>query len=143
MSPLAPSETVGSYREDEAEILLRSQRGMPTAETIISGDRVRAMQRTTSMVDVALPVRQYIVDIVAATRTAEGVDYGVSPRGGAALQRASQTWAAMSKRDYVVPEDVQAVAPFVAAHRLIMSPAADRSPAEVIEKVVQSTEIPA
>ena len=130
-------------RDDETEILLRSQRGIPTAETIISGDRVRDMQCTTSKVDVALPVRQYIVDIVATTRTAEGVEYGVSPRGGAALQRASQTWAAMSKRNYVVPEDIQAVAPHVTAHRLIMSPAADRSAAEVIEKVLQSTEIPA
>ena len=130
-------------RDDETEILLRSQRGMPTAETIISGERVRNMQRTTSMVGVALPLRQYIVDIVAATRTAEGVDYGVSPRGGAALQRASQTWAAMSKRDYVVPEDVQAVAPHVTAHRLIMSPAADRNAAEVIEKVLRTTEVPA
>ena len=81
--------------------------------------------------------------IVAATRAAEGVDYGVSPRGGVALQRASQTWAAMSKRDYVVPEDVQAVAPHVTAHRLIMSPAADRNAAEVIEKVLRTTEVPA
>jgi MoxR-like ATPase len=78
-------------RDDEAEILRRSQHGMPEPQVLVTEERVREMQSVTSRVDVAMPVRQYIVDVIASTRTAESVDYGVSPRGGAALQRAAQT----------------------------------------------------
>lgn len=130
-------------RDDEAEILRRSQHGMPEPKVLVTADRVREMQGVTSRIEVALPVRQYIVDVVASTRTAESVDYGVSPRGGAALQRAAQTWAAMDARDYIVPEDVQTVAPFVTAHRLMMSGASDRSSHDVIDTVLRTTQVPA
>jgi len=125
-------------RDDEAEILRLSQHGMPELQVLVTEERVLEMQVVTSKVDVATPVRQYIVDVVASTRTAESVDYGVSPRGGAALQR-----AAMDARDYIVPEDVQAMAPFVTAHRLMMSGASDRTSHDVIENVLRTTQVPA
>ncbi len=130
-------------RDDEAEILHRSQHGMPEVDPVVSGERVCEMQAVCRAVAVALPVRQYMVDVVAATRTAPEVDYGVSPRGGAALQRAAQARAALDGRGYVVPEDVRAVAPNVLAHRLVMSPAAQAAPSQVIGGVLDATAVPA
>lgn len=130
-------------RDDEAEILRRSQHGLPTAAPILTGKRVREMQAVSRAVDVAVPVRQYIVDVVSATRTASEVEFGVSPRGGAAIQRAAQAWAAMYGRAFIVPEDVREVAPYVLAHRLILSPGADLAPSEVIKAVLDETPVPA
>ncbi|MCD7776067.1 MAG: MoxR family ATPase [Firmicutes bacterium] len=64
-------------------------------------------------------IRRYAVDIVTATRTSERVRLGVSPRGTLALLRASQAWAALDGRDYVLPDDVKAVAVPVLSHRII------------------------
>ena len=130
-------------REQETEILRRSQKGLPAADSVLSGARVLEMQSVSRRVDVALPVRQYMVDVVAATRSAPGADYGVSPRGGAALQRAAQAHAAMEGRGYVVPEDVHDLARHVLAHRLIMSPASEVSPDEAIDRVLAETPVPA
>ena len=113
------------------------------AQPVITGDRIRAMQALTRRIQVALPVRQYIVDVVSATRSADGVQFGVSPRGGAALQRAAQTWAAMNGRPYVVPEDIQAMSPNVLAHRLMLEAHTDLSAAEIIQTILSSTPIPA
>ena len=63
----------------------------------------------------------YIVEIVEATRSAEGVELGASPRGAIALQKAGKAFAAMDGRDYVTPDDVKRAAVPVLAHRLIMS----------------------
>ena len=130
-------------REQETEILRRSQGGQLEAQPVISGERIKEMQAITRRVQVALPVRQYIVDVVSATRSADGVQFGVSPRGGAALQRASQTWAAINGRSYVVPEDVQAMSPNVLAHRLMMDAHTEHSSTGVIQTILSSTPIPA
>ncbi|MBI4219967.1 MAG: MoxR family ATPase [Chloroflexi bacterium] len=130
-------------RDAEVEILGRSQMGMPSARPVVTGARVCEMQATVRRIEVALPLKQYIVDLVAATRVAPGVAHGVSPRGGAALQRAAQTWAAMDGRSYVAPEDVKSVAPHVMAHRLILSPGHDRSQSQIVSEVLARIPVPA
>ena len=65
------------------------------------------------------PVKYYILAIVDATRKSERLRLGVSPRGSLALMKASQAWAAMSGRDYVIPDDVKKVAVPVLSHRII------------------------
>ena len=63
-------------------------------------------------------VRDYVLDLLDKSRQIDGVGAGLSPRAGLALQRCAQAWAFAADRDMVVPEDVQAVAPNVIAHRL-------------------------
>ena len=87
---------------------------------MLSVDEVVEMQDTVRQVQVALPVRQYIVNLVGATREHPAVVVGVSPRGAVALLRAAQGWAAFGGRDSVVPEDVKEVAPMVLSHRAVV-----------------------
>jgi MoxR-like ATPase len=63
-------------------------------------------------------VREYILDLLERSRQMDGIKAGLSPRAGLALQRSAQAWAFAAARNMVVPEDVQAVASSVMAHRL-------------------------
>ena len=80
------------------------------------------MQRAVEQVHVDRSVGLYMVDIVAATRSATGVQVGASPRGSLALLKLSRCRAAVQGRDYVTPDDVKAVAVPALAHRLALRP---------------------
>ncbi|MCA2001905.1 MAG: MoxR family ATPase [Chloroflexi bacterium] len=90
-------------------------------------------------------VRRYIVELTARTRQSEDVYLGASPRGSLALSRAGQARAAMLGRDYVLPDDIQALAIPVLAHRIIVSPAArlrDLSSERIVKEAVHATAVP-
>jgi len=129
--------------EQEAEILVRSQFGMPAAEPVLTAERVTEMQDLVLRVDVAASIRQYIVNIVNDTRNAIGVEYGVSPRGAAALQRAVQCRAALEGRNFVIPEDVRAMAINVLAHRISIAADGDATPEEVVLGALDRVKVPA
>lgn len=129
--------------EQEVEILVRSQHGMPEAEPVITAERIVEMREFVKQVEVDLKIRQYIVQLAGQTRANSSVRHGLSPRGGAALQRAAQAWAAMDGRSHVEPQDVSEIAGFVISHRLMMRPAAGVSANEVVLSVVDETRIPA
>jgi MoxR-like ATPase len=80
------------------------------------------MQRAVEEVYVSEPVGLYMVDVVNATRTAQSVQVGASPRGSLALLKLSRSRAALDGRDYVTPDDVKAVAVPALAHRLTLRP---------------------
>ena len=80
------------------------------------------MQDTVLSVEVAPPVQQYIVNLAAASRNSDALAVGVSPRASTALMRACQAWAAFAGRSFVVPEDVQKLAPHVWGHRVLAGP---------------------
>jgi MoxR-like ATPase len=80
---------------------------------------VRALSRAARGVYISDPVRWYAVSLVAATRTHPDLRLGASPRATLHLVRACRAWAALDGRDYVIPEDVQALAAPVLAHRLL------------------------
>ncbi len=129
--------------EAEVEILARSQGGIPEAQEILTGERVVEMQEVVAGVEVSDPVRQYMVNVVQATRIADGVQFGVSPRGGAALQRASQGWAAYNGRTFVEPDDVKAVALYVLPHRITLGPGAALRADQVVKSILDSVAVPA
>ena len=79
---------------------------------------VNAMSAVTS-VTISDPIKNYIVDIITETRDSDRTRLGVSPRGTLALMKASQAYAAIEGRDFVIPDDVKAVAVPVLAHRVI------------------------
>jgi MoxR-like ATPase len=112
-------------RRDEWEMLAqRAERGRDEVELQPRVDRATLleMQRAVEEVHVSEPVGLYIVDVVAATRTAPSLQVGASPRGSLALLKLSRARAALQGRDYVTPDDVKAVAVPGLAHRLTLRP---------------------
>jgi MoxR-like ATPase len=99
---------------------------------------VRALSRVVRGVHVSDPVRQYVLDLITATRTHPELRLGASPRATLHLVRACRAHAALDGRDYVIPDDVQALAVPVLAHRLY--PAAQA--AEVLADLVDRLAVP-
>lgn len=107
--------------EGELTILDRFIRNDPLAELgpVTSAAELLDAQQSYAAVQVSAPVRQYIVSLTEATRTPVDVSLGVSPRGMLWMLRAAQAHAAIMGRDYVLPDDVKALAAPVFAHRLV------------------------
>ena len=110
--------------EQEMEILRRAEQGVGIERLtpVLSTEEVAEMQDTVLGVEVAPPVQQYIVNLAAASRNSDALAIGVSPRASTALMRASQAWAAFAGRSFLVPEDVQRLAPHVWGHRVLAGP---------------------
>ncbi|MDE7311670.1 MAG: MoxR family ATPase [Eubacterium sp.] len=109
--------------EQELHILNRFMRQNPLAEiqAVISTAELIQIQRASQEVYVHQSLLEYIVAVVQATRDPANVLMGASPRGTLALLRASQAYALLQGRDYVVPEDVKALAVPVLAHRVVLA----------------------
>ena len=104
--------------EAELEIIRRVEHGEPSVSPVVAVAEVLAMQDFVREVHVAVPVREYVVAIAGALRAHPSFLGGMSPRGTVLLMRAAQAWAACQGRDYAAPDDVQAVAIVVLAHRI-------------------------
>jgi len=134
-------------RAEENDILLRYERDDPLdgLEPVIQAEDLLAMQQQVREVRVEGSVREYMVDVVRATREHAAVELGVSPRGSLALYHTTRALAALRGRDFVVPDDVKALAPAVLTHRLIISPQTrlrGRRPEEIVAEIVASVPVP-
>jgi MoxR-like ATPase len=112
-------------REHELELLARRlDRGVDEIELspVVDPATLIAMQRALERVHVSDAIGGYIVDLVTATRDSKRLAVGASPRGSLALLKLSRAKAAVDGRDFVVPEDVKAVAVPALAHRLTLRP---------------------
>jgi len=112
-------------REHEVELLERRlARGEDEVELspVVDAPTLLSMQRALEHVHVSDPVLGYIVDLVTATRSSQRLAVGASPRGSLALLKLSRAKAAISGRDFVVPEDVKGVAVPALGHRLTLRP---------------------
>jgi MoxR-like ATPase len=112
-------------RDAEIELLTRRlQRGEDEValRPVVDSAALIEMQRSLEQVHVAPAIEGYIVDIVAATRASARLAVGASPRGSLALLKLARAKAALAGRDFVVPEDVKAVAAPALAHRLMLRP---------------------
>jgi len=112
-------------RDDEIELLSRRlSRGEDEIllRPVVDGVTLRAMQRALEQVHVSQSIEGYIVDVVTATRKSPRLAVGASPRGTLAVLKLSRAKAAIGGRDFVVPEDVKAVAAPALAHRLTLRP---------------------
>jgi MoxR-like ATPase len=107
---------------------------------------VRAMVTAVHGVHVAAQIRQYVIDLVNATRHSPELRLGASPRAALHLFRASKAWAALDGRDFVIPDDVQVLAVPVLAHRLLPTSEAlvgRQLPEQVLAKIVERLPLPA
>jgi MoxR-like ATPase len=103
------------------------------------------MAAAVRTVHIAPGIRSYFVDLADASRRHRGLSLGMSPRATLALQRASRAHAAANGRNYVVPDDVKAVAVPVLAHRLLMAPDAQLTGADtkhVIGELLAAVPVP-
>jgi MoxR-like ATPase len=108
---------------------------------VLSLDELREMQKAVREVYVDPVVADYIVRLVGATRTHPDVYLGASPRGSLALYRTSQAFAALSGRDYVIPDDIKALAESALAHRLIIKTSSsmhDIDPRRVVAELLSA-----
>jgi MoxR-like ATPase len=110
--------------KDEMAILERQQHSHPlqSLKQVVEPPEMVEAQQAVREVYVDNLIREYIVTLVSATRRLEDVYLGASPRGSLALYRASQARALMLGRNYVIPDDVKALAEMTLAHRIILSP---------------------
>jgi MoxR-like ATPase len=129
---------------EELAILDRFMQDDPLAglQAISSPERIVELQRNRGGIAVALQVREYIADLVGATRSHPKVRYGASPRGSLGLIRSAQALAAIRARDFVLPDDVKELAGPVLTHRIILrheerakGATAGDIMAEILEKV--------
>ena len=107
--------------EAEREILTSYNAASPldSLTPVCTKAELNAASDVIPEVLVSEPVKKYIISIADATRNSDRLRLGVSPRGTLALMKASQAWAAMAGRDYVIPDDVERVAVPVLSHRVI------------------------
>jgi MoxR-like ATPase len=109
--------------EDEVAIVVAQRHGHPIEELqpTVSADDVRALQRAVEDVYVDDLLLRWTVELVRATRAADGVAIGASVRGSLTLERTARAWALLRGRDHVVPEDVERLFLPVLGHRLILT----------------------
>jgi MoxR-like ATPase len=110
-------------QEDEVKILGAQVRQHPidAIRPVLSAQELLEVQEAVRDVHVAAPMQDYIVEIVTATRSHNQIEVGASPRGSLALMHAGQAHAALQGRDFVVPDDVKKLAPYVLAHRTVLN----------------------
>jgi MoxR-like ATPase len=128
---------------EEVEILDEQKRTHPLdeLEVVCSNDELKEMQAAVREVYVDNSVSEYIVRLVNGTRNHADVYLGASPRGSIALYRASQAYAGLMGRDYVIPDDVKALAEPCLAHRLIIKTSAtihDVLPAQIVRELLDT-----
>jgi len=132
---------------DEIAVLERQQFRHPidTLEQAISEQEVLQAQEEVKKVHVAPQLKTYMVEITRRTRDFQDVYLGASPRGSLTLFRTSQARAAIYGREYVLPDDIKALAEAALCHRVILGPAArlrDVDESEVIQEILGSVPVP-
>jgi MoxR-like ATPase len=132
---------------DEVRIIEEQQIQHPLESiySITGVDEILAMNKFVKKVYISTQVKKYIVQIIRSTRENKEIYLGCSPRGSIALARAGQIFAAMSGRDYVIPDDVKYLADSVLSHRLIIQPTSrlkNVTPSAVISDILFETQVP-
>jgi MoxR-like ATPase len=133
--------------EDEMQVLDRQQFRHPfeTLGQVVEVDELLAMQEQVKQIYVSQALKRYIVDLVNQTRQHSEVYLGASPRGSLALYRTAQARAAILGREYVLPDDLKALAVPTLAHRVILGPGArlrDLTAEQVVDEILHSVPVP-
>ena len=114
------------YPSKEEEMLILSKNennvSVKNLEPVITCEELAQLCKQSEKVTCSEKVKKYIIDIVNASRNADYIKLGVSPRGSIALQRMAKAYAFVNGRDFVLPDDVKTLAPFVLAHRIMLTP---------------------
>lgn len=170
IATMNPIEQEGTYKLPEAQLdrfLMKLKLGYPNLESeisilrkfkddvhkpdlsivnaIVSPEELANMQEVVSKVHVEDQMYQYICQLVQETRSHGKVYLGASPRSSLAILKAAKVTAAMMGRSFVIPDDIQFVAPHIINHRLILTPDADMeaiTPESIIQEIISDLEVP-
>ena len=159
-----PLDQIGTYALPESQLdrfLMRISLGYPdraAERALLLGNDRRAMvnaigpvmqpgelqqlQALVQAVHAAAPLLDYVQDLIAASRSGHWFVQGLSPRAGIAVLRAAQAQALLSGRDYVAPDDVQAILPQTIAHRLVPVESATRGAEEQVRAMLSGVPLP-
>lgn len=131
--------------EEEIEIIMKFKDENPlnTLEKTITGEEIDYVRNNFHNVHASADVIEYLMAIIEETRKNESIHTGVSPRGTLALFKACQAYAAINGRDYMIPEDVKKMAPFVLNHRVVVRGMnRGSSTFELLQSIVNKIEAP-
>jgi MoxR-like ATPase len=159
-----PSDQLGTYPLPESQLdrfLMCITLGYPdrlSERALLSGEdkreavdrlvpvmqpqEVLAIQQVVRQVHASEALLDYLQSLIAATRSGQWFSEGLSPRAAMAILRVAKARALMAQRDYVAPDDIQAILPQAAAHRLVPVPGAGRGALEQVRAMVEATPIP-
>lgn len=132
---------------EEFEILNLAEKDRPihTLEPVITKEELVVLQSEIQNVYVDETVKRYIIDLVTKTRKHPSVYLGASPRGSIALMKAAQAYAFLYGRDYVIPDDIQFLAPYTLPHRMILKSEAKyegKSAGQLLTEIISRTPVP-
>lgn len=132
---------------EELEILENTSKNHPIEkiESVMSREELIELQEEVNEVYIDSSIQSYIVNIVKRTRENPQTYLGVSPRGSIALMKAAKAYAFIHGRDYVIPDDVKYLAPFVLSHRMIMTSEGKydgTTGGNIIESILSTTHVP-
>lgn len=170
LATLNPVEQEGTYKLPEAQLdrfLMKITMGYPSLEEevdilerhhanaslvkleslapVLTKEELLSLRRLMEHVFVDRTLLQYIALIVQQTRASKAVYLGASPRASVAMMQASKAYALLQGRDFVTPEDIKFVAPYVLQHRLILTAEAEMegySPVKVTQRLIDKVEVP-
>lgn len=133
--------------DQEMELMERVRLSHPLeqVEVVLTGDELIGLQKLVRTVHVDSSIKRYIVNIVEATRNHPDIRLGASPRASIALMRSSQARAWMQGREYVIPDDVKALAAAIIKHRLMMKPDVfvnQSGREELLETLIRNVPVP-
>lgn len=133
--------------EESVEILRRTvaSRSVDDLSAVISREELLKAQDTYKTVQINEDLLRYIIQLTEATRQHPELSLGVSPRGAQALLKASQAWAALHGRDFVLPDDIKVLAEPVLAHRLVFRNRIRQQEGlaeRIIQELLNQTEVP-
>lgn len=137
--------SMGYPSMEEEKVILRQTLGnmLETLSSVVSEEELMPLIAEVKEVKCTDEVLSYLLQVVRATRVDEEITMGVSPRGSIALFRASQVSAAFDGRDYMMPEDVKKMAPYVLNHRIVCEDAYGVSSAmSKIEELLTKVPVP-
>ena len=131
-------------RSQEMQVLARPMsEGRPDdLEQVVTAEETELVRSAWQQVRVPEPVLGYIMDIIQGTRNESSFVTGISTRGAQALYRGCQAYAAVKGRDYVIPEDVQYLAPFILCHRLSSGSGTTDQAKEFLLRVIGKVQVP-
>jgi MoxR-like ATPase len=136
--------------QEEKEILMRFRNNVTHAETdsirpVLSKEELMTLRKLVEQVTVEDKILDYIARITESTRNHPALYLGASPRASLAMLRASKALAAIKGRDFVIPEDIQYLAPYVLNHRIILSPESEMdglNSLDIVDEMLERIEVP-
>jgi MoxR-like ATPase len=131
-------------RAAERELLKGADRRemLDTLPAMLAPHELLELQRQVQQLHAAEPLLNYLQDLIAATRSGRWFVQGLSPRAGIAIMRAARAQAFLSGRDYVAPDDIAAILPQTAAHRLVPVSSAGRGATEQVRAMLDAVPLP-